>query len=424
MVVALMHIGLIGGLGFLIRKQETGDLKFFFWPALIFKLGCGLGLGLLYTYYYTAGDTFNYFADGSALARLARSDFGAYLRFMFVEEERYRFFDALTLREPRAIFLSLFTSVLVLVTDGRYWLTSIYFSFLSFAGAWYLVTSVSRVMPRMLPAAVLAFLLFPSVVFWTSGLIKESIAVGSLYFLTGLFLRWWYGKTPGPFPILAGILAAWMLWNLKYYFAAIFFPVALAGILYRLFLRNRAIPPLWQVMMWILLFITPLALVSFLHPNFHPGRFFIVIVTNYQAYASISSPAEMIHYDNLEPRFLSIVRHAPWALFSGLFRPFPWEGHHLLQVVAGVENLVIFGLAVSSTVSVRDILKSDYRLLILGALAYVLLLCVFITLSTPNFGTLSRYRTGYLPYFLFLVSCHPPTRGILERWWDKVVRKS
>jgi len=32
-------------------------------------------------------------------------------------------------------------------------------------------------------------------------------------------------------------------------------------------------------------------------------------------------------------------------------------------------------------------------------------LAVFLALSTPNFGTLSRYRVGFIPFFVFLTAC-------------------
>jgi hypothetical protein len=36
-------------------------------------------------------------------------------------------------------------------------------------------------------------------------------------------------------------------------------------------------------------------------------------------------------------------------------------------------------------------------------ITYSVLLCIFLALSTPNFGTLIRYRVGFLPFLLVLI---------------------
>jgi hypothetical protein len=39
---------------------------------------------------------------------------------------------------------------------------------------------------------------------------------------------------------------------------------------------------------------------------------------------------------------------------------------------------------------------------------YVVALCVFLALSTPNFGTLSRYRISFLPLLFLLITIENP----------------
>jgi len=100
-----------------------------------------------------------------------------------------------------------------------------------------------------------------------------------------------------------------------------------------------------------------------------------------------------------------MLRNAPLALFSGLFRPFFWEAQNAFQLLAAFENAVLFLLTIVSIKKLKNLWLSADRLLIFSALAYCILLGVFLALSTPNFGTLSRYRTCFLPFLFFLVSC-------------------
>src|SRR3990170_8117515 len=80
--IAVLNIGFLAFISYWIWRKEEPPLQQFFWPALLVKLTAGICLGLIYTYYYTVGDTFNYFEDGVKLANLARTDVGSYLKFL------------------------------------------------------------------------------------------------------------------------------------------------------------------------------------------------------------------------------------------------------------------------------------------------------------------------------------------------------
>src|SRR5690606_5751091 len=111
----------------------------------------------------------------------------------------------------------------------------------------------------------------------------------------------------------------------------------------------------------------------------------------------ISSPDNLVGFVNLSPSPVAIALNAPLALFSGLFRPMLWEAGNAPAWLAAIENTLLLILSVASLWRLRAAIASPYRLLIFGAVAYVVILCVFLTISAPNLGTLSRYRVGYLP---------------------------
>ncbi len=68
---------------------------------------------------------------------------------------------------------------------------SLYFSAISFFSSWFLVQKINRLFEGVQPAAILGFLFFPSVVFWSAGVIKESLAMAALFFLSLIFLKVW-----------------------------------------------------------------------------------------------------------------------------------------------------------------------------------------------------------------------------------------
>jgi hypothetical protein len=411
-ILATVHILLIFLVAFHIWKKET-VLKKVFWVALVLKLAAGICLGLLYTYYYSVSDTFVYFHDAGKLATLAPNDFPAYLSVLLSDETHSL---SLTFDESRALFLTKITSLFSLVTGDNYWLISLYYSFISFYACWFLVKTLQQHIPSTIWAAVIAFLFSPSALFWTSGLLKESLAVASLYYLTAIFLKIWFKDRIHRAYYLVAVFGLWILWNLKYYYFAVFVPVAFTTLLYRYLVGEKLrSSPLKQVLVWAGLLILPVLLITLLHPNFDHDRLMNVIVTNNAAYEQLSFPGDFVRFQNLRPEPLSLLKNAPWALFSGLFRPLFWEASTILQFIAGVENTFILCLFLASLLHVTRYLSSSHRLLVLALVVYVVLLCIFITLSAPNFGTLSRYRAGFISFFVFIILCHNPLLQFLQR---------
>jgi hypothetical protein len=402
-------------------KKELTDLKGYFWPALSVKIAAGIGVGLLYMQYYLTGDTLAYFDDGKLLSALAREDISGYLDFLWNSSLPPEI--SLRMVAPRAIFFVKIVSFFNLLTGDNYWLIATWFSVISFSASWMLVKKIQQFIPGITIPAVVAFLFFPSVVFWTSGLIKESLACASLFFLTGVLLEAWFERAVRVRESLLAIPALVLLWTLKYYYAAIFIPVVFAGISYRFVLQPLIKPrnSVSKVFWFVLTFAVPLLLISFTRPNFYMDRFLQVIVSNNRAYNQVSVQWDCIQFYNLSPDVGSMFMNSPLALISGLFRPFIFEATNPFQVIAGVENLFVFIFAIACLLNVKQIARSPHRILIMGLCIYVGVLCIFITLSTPNFGTLSRYRVGFIPYFLMIVLTGNPLVDAIQRSWARLV---
>lgn len=417
-ILPAFHAALLLLLAWRYRKAETG-LRVFFWPAFAFKLLSAVFVGLLYTFYYHAADTFAYFEDGSKLAGLARSDFSAWRDVLFSDLSPD--FLHLTFNQPRALFFVKITSVFNILTGNNYWIISAYYAAISFSGAWCLVRTIQRHIPAATLPAVLAFLFFPSVVFWTSGLLKETLAVGALYYLAAVFLKFWFRERPRIADVLLTLVSLWIFWNLKYYYAAVFIPVVCATLVYRFVFSRRVSSATAEAIVWIALLTLPVAGVMFLHPNFYPHRLFQVILANNAAYNALSDPGAVVHFHNLQPTALSLAANAPWALFSGLFRPLAGEAWEPVSILASIENTAVLVLFAAAALQVKNYRLAPHRLLILAVAVYVIALCILLTFSAPNFGTLSRYRSGYYAFFVFLLLCDNPLSRYVQRSFPGLV---
>jgi hypothetical protein len=365
-------------------------------------------LGLVYTYYYAAGDTWLFFEDARKFSALAREDFFSYLTALFDFSEHQPLINELVNRDLRSIFFIKIISVFCLLSLDNYWVCTAYFSLLAFISAWGIHQKVVYIFPNSLTASALGFLFFPSVIFWSSGLEKESMALCGIYFLATLFLTLMSPGRPNKLFWLLCIPAGFVVWSLKYYWAIVFLISALTAFLMRFLISKFPWIKKFTMVVWIISFIGIGALLSFTHPNFYLDRFLEVIVSNYSEFEAISDPGNLIHYFQFDQTWTSIIINSPWALASGLFRPVIGEGQGLLGWVASVENFFLLVLFIGALQNFKKSLASSHVIILLAALSYCIVLCVFLALSTPNFGTLSRYRVGFLPFFVFVISYRSP----------------
>lgn len=413
---AIFHALLILFMAVLLAKRWSATYHRLYWLSLACHLIAGIAVGLVYVYYYTTNDTWLFFADAKKTAAVARVDITSYFR-LLVDFSYQQNIPGIITTDFRSLIFVKLLSILSLVTHDNYWTSTLYFSFFSFAASWFLFRKVIAHFEGSTPAAALAFLFFPSVVFWSSGIEKESLTLAALYFLAGVFLQIFLDKKVDKSVVVLVIIASAILWALKYYWAGVFFISALSTyVLQKLSTKNLLIKNNLMVS-YVISFALIGVAVSFLHPNFYLHRFLEVLVVNHDAFVLLSNDSNLIHFYNLKPTISSVVINSPWALISGVFRPFVGEGQGGLVWVASTENLLILGLFVTRVWNLKShFFNKPIHLFTLGVVSYCIVLCVFLALSTPNLGTLSRYRVGFLPFLIFILAYK-------NKFFDAVIRK-
>lgn len=402
LIFYIAHLVIIFSLAFFLAKRWGATRHKLFWSSLIFHLCGGAAVGLLYLHYYLANDTWQFFNDAVQLSSIAKKDFTNYIKLLADFSDDQIFPGVVTGSFRSLIFVKLL-SLFCLISGNSYWIATAYFSFIAFVSSWFLYHKIVRHLPGSALAATVAFLFFPSVVFWSSGIEKETLTLASLYFLAGVFLEWMAEQKIKKWFWLPAVAACFILWALKYYWAGVFFISAFSagGLVY---LTNRfARLARFSVPIFFILFVMTGVGASLLHPNFYLYRFLDVVVSNHDVFVRISDDNNLIHFYQLEPTVVSMLINSPWALVSGIFRPMIGEGNGWPGWLASIENSVILLLFFSQLISIYRNRDFKVSALFLAAISYCVVLCVFLALSTPNFGTLSRYRVGFLPFFVFML---------------------
>jgi hypothetical protein len=71
--------------------------------------------------------------------------------------------------------------------------------------------------------------------------------------------------------------------------------------------------------------------------------------------------------------------------------------------LAGAENLIIMLLFLRAVITIIRDYPVSFPVEVVLMILYILILAGIIGLSTPNIGSLSRYRVVFLPFLLFLL---------------------
>lgn len=411
----LLIPGVIALLAWRLQKADAANWKPLFWSTAALRIMGGMLVGLVYYYHYHTGDTMSYQADAEKMVALAHEDTVEFFRFIFFGDTFHPLVSSgFQNEQPGAFFFTKIVGFISYFTGANYWLTSLCFSFISFAASWYLVRIAAQCFPSLRTTFAVAFLLFPSVVFWSAGLIKESLALAGLWVIITVFLKAWFHLPVKWYDYLLAAVSAVVVWNIKYYYLGIAAPVLAALVILRWLSLRYKLRWKHEVLFLAVGFILLLLFATLGHPNFYLHRLLGVIVENNQAFVQLSEPGDAIRFYNLHATWYSMLLNAPLALVSCLYRPLPWEVMNGLSLLASVENSVLLVMTLLAVPSLRRLPPSPHRLLVTGALVYCILLATLLSLSAPNFGTLARFRIGFLPVFIVLIAQSPSVQRIFN----------
>ncbi len=387
-----------GYLGYQYIKKSA--LKPFYLPAIVFKLICTIGIGLLYTQYYHGGDILAYFQNANEIAQLSLADYWNEITSSTRPEE-----------PRRAIYFARLLSVLLLITKSDFWLASVYFSLANILCSFYLLKQFVKQYSNHLLPAVIAFLFFPSVVFWSSGLLKESLALASMLCLSGLTLKVINQEKTRLLEIFLSIASIIYLFFIKYYIAFTFLPLLLLVIAFSF--QKKEHQKTWFAIIGIAVVSFIVALPWF-HPVFHPSKFIHFTDISRNLILQNSNPKSLIElYYGSNPFINSIINFFILTV-SGVFRPFIFEYYNLFSFLMSVENLAILLLLISRFWGKVSIPKEQMSKLLLLS-GYILIVALLLTYSTPSFGTLSRFKVYYMPFLLFIILIeHPLIHWLLK----------
>lgn len=398
MILALVHLIVLSTLCFSLGKRCFPSIdKKIYWTGLAIRIMGSLCFAGIFTFWIKEGDTISFFNRASNLADLAKTDFSQYLDFTF--SSQYHVYKS----ENRDGFFVKILSVLCLATNNNYWISTLYFSVVSFFSASFLVNTLISTFSSSKWPAVIAFLILPSPIFWTSGILKDTLVFFSLAILAALLIRIYFDKPTRWRQWILVILCLFLLWKLRYFLfglLAIFYIIIILDKAVIQKIKNRR----YKLVIYLSVLAIGILAISIVNPNLYLHNFPQAIFDNYKIIIANSEVGNTVIFNNLQPTWKTLISTLPVSLFSGLFRPHIFEGNpfYLLHML---ENLIIFSLSIITLFKIKTVAKPP--MITWLAILYVLILATLIPIASPNFGTLMRYKAMYLPVLFYLISIIP-----------------
>ncbi|RZK32533.1 MAG: hypothetical protein EOO61_16810, partial [Hymenobacter sp.] len=229
-----IFLALFYALAFAIRPRVTNSYtKPYFIPALTVKFVGAIALGLIYTFYYSGGDTVNYYDQASVIYRAFGDSFSDGLKLLFTNGDPdpsiSRYTDQMYWfgRGSNEYFVLRVAGFFALLDLNTYTVTALFFAVVSFSGVWVMYITFVKISPAIYKELAIAVFFIPSVFFWGSGLMKDSLCIGALGWVFYTFYRGAIQKRKVLQSLIILFLASVPLVYTKIYILLAFLPPAL-----------------------------------------------------------------------------------------------------------------------------------------------------------------------------------------------------
>lgn len=399
-----------------IRKNPI--YRYYTW-AILAKVVSAIVFCLIYIYYYNGGDTVSYYESSRALVNMGMKNPANYVQLIFESPSmpNYLLFDRVTgypwpymYFDSQAWFVAKMLSPVLFVSFKSYLVSTVILSWLSFVGTWKLFRMLCRYYPGQERAMALSVLFIPSVLFWGSGILKDTITFSAVcWFIVGLDgafiskIRFWKN-------LAITILAAYVMLSIKPYILISLLPGALVWVLYTRivklnsrFLKYVSIPLIYAISFTIGYFGLSLL-------GDRLGKFSIAKMLETASVTQKDLRQDYYHGSSFdigefEPTIGGVVSKAPAAIMVGLYRPFIWEARNVVMIASGIENTIYLGLSVLLLFRLFSDPRKFFQVIldnpfIIFLLSYTVLFSMLVGLSTSNFGALVRFKIPFMPAFV------------------------
>lgn len=393
--------------------RDGSPLKAYFIRGLMFKLIGALAAGLIYQYYYKGGDTAYYWSSASTIYDYFFNDFDTAIKLLSAQplidhpDLVGSSLCVLYIRDVKAWTVIRFAGIFNLFSFDSYMVTALFFACISFYGSWKIFTLLADLYPMLTKEFFNCIFMVPSVIFWGSGIFKDTITLSGLmlmvYHSYDAFVR---GRL-NPFNIIMIAISAYVVSMIRSFFIVIMVPCMFLWyfVSYRDKIRNRTLRrialPLVIVVSVVAIFFGFSTFVSN-SQEFNQDALKERTKSIQDWHGSLGGSAYTLG-DDLDYSMGGILQKFPLAVNVTLFRPYIWEVHSFFQLITAIQSLFFL------IYTLRTIFKAGlgYFFTVIGSDSLVIFCLTFSVFyafvsgfTSYNFGALDRYKIPCLGFYM------------------------
>ncbi len=437
MLGALLALGYAALFLFVIRSlpffNATGLSKRTIGSLFLLKILAGTALWYVYTYVHTdraTADIYRYFDDGNIMFSALPEHPLDYVRMLTgigndqrrfdvyyyqVMNNWYRQYESNMYNDAHTMIR--FNAFVRLFSFGQYHVHTVFICFLCTTGLVALYKAfVTRIAGHERVWALALFVL-PSVLFWSSGVIKEAL----LFFGLGLFaltLKDLLRNGVRAWNLLLLPFCIVLLFFLKFYVLLSLLPAFTA---YVWCVRTGGAKPLLKFVATYAVFIALGLNSDLFYRDFRILEVLWVKQRDFIGMATAANSGSLVDVAELEPNVWSFLQAAPHALYMTFLAPLTAWGNGALGMMSALENIGLLVL-VCMAVRWRRVWNEVDKPLLCFCLGYCILLALVIGWTTPVIGALVRYRVPLLPFLLLACLCFADPKRIPLPGWLKTLK--
>lgn len=390
----------------------------------VLKILAGLALYAIYAYYYNNranSDIFKYYDDSAILFSSLSDNPLDYLRMLTGYESEsphlYKYYEQMNFwikpddydlyNDNQTVIR--FNAFIRLFSFGCYNVHMVFMNFISFTGLTYILKVLQPFFKGKKYGLLCIVFLLPSVLLWTSGVLKEGI----LMFGIGMFVYYTFAvlKKFSVERTLLIVLSVLILLVTKFYVLFAMIPGALSLLFIRLFPKvNR----------WLVFGIVHVIIIAFFFNSSLISKYDLPGITSKKQHDFINminnteNVGSRIDIPELSPGFFDFVKNSPVAVFNVMFRPLPGDVNSVIMIPAFLENLLIWLIIFIAIFFRLKKIPEENIPLILFCISFTAILFILVGLTTPVIGAIVRYKAPALPFLLAVFMM------IIDK--DKIVR--
>jgi hypothetical protein len=414
-----------------INKQLSANLTAIYNTSFNLRMFGAITYTLVVLFYYGYGDSLGFFINGGYVnSQILKGNLGILL---YTPEELYTkymldvgdIFYAGYFNEKAYAVMVKIIGLLYFVCCNSYIVIALLFGFYAFQGQWRLFLTFNH-WNQGKNQKLLAYtvLYIPSVWFWGSGLLKDSICMGCVGFIVYAANQIIKFKR---ITIKIGLLLlinTILLFFIKSYILG---AIILGACSYVLIYLTQKISNSFLRYLSIFLVIF-LALLVFYFSSLDKLLLSFTdevknTTTEFQKNYNAVNQEDETSKGKIDLVFnftstASLIAQIPYLVFSTIFRPFIWEAKSVFMLFSAAENLTV--LIFFFYVIIKKRVIYFFRHLfsqpaIFASFTIVVVLAVMIGITTFNFGTLVRYKIALLPFLSFFLVSLLSTNDIVKK---------